>query len=1838
MINKNKKLARRFLSLLLTGSCLATACFFFGNCSFFGSFDPPDFSLDSLSFSHTALILEQGTMDILPLIIHPADVQAQTEVSWEFDDQVIAARTDNFGAVITALQAGETIVRARAAGKTATCVVTVLPSSGERVIPFPYVYSATEFLAVKPGETARIAASLFGGTGNDMNGYSFTIDKPAAASLSPEGNYCWITGREEGLARVTVRHTKAAYGYTFLVSCDAGGTAIPFITTAENIITINRSLDTEIALTVDLRNPPAAAATALFSYALVDEEGQALSLPPVSLFAAGKQALITPIRAGECFIRVSHPAAPYPLDILIRVIEQIDRVYLEPSQTLIRLSGPASQSLSVSLVNLPPGIEAGAHEFVWSFPPEAEELLEWHIYGDGPDGRGNTVWLTGKQSGSLLISISHPLAAEKRDVLVVIRDLASSAAQASTYISTSQNYVRTRVGDPDTAIALYINNTTPGEESLLSWHIEHEAADGSGAPVIAWISGTGTASSSARNARSVASGHALIAPLREGTAHVTISHPRAVYPTKILVTVLPPAAAIDAPFSLATGTPFITLQNGASASLTVNLSGPGKIDADETAIAFASSSGNLTITANGRAASLQALGFGTTRETVTVSHPHAAYPLTITALRYDSETDRDTTKIIYAQEPYHSLAIGQTAYLAVQTVNLSPTDTLSWTVTAGEDRIALNQLDKSNATVTALAPGPAAVSVALAGTAEELTFSIAVKPEGVINENAPRYLTTGHNVVTLNAGESAEISVTPVNISERGYADLLWSTADGNLIELIPNGAAATVRARAASGRAALTVSHPLAANTLELFVHLGNQYEYKNADVAYITTPADTLTLRAGATDTLFQAALAHTESPQLDTTGFSFTIADSTIASISWSSVSNTCFISPRTPGRTILTVTHPNAAYPKEILVLVDRPEGDQGSVPYITTTANVITVASGAYTAAAVSLAGAAAETGTWQWTASDTRIAQVITNSGPTAMIRGESPGTALITVSHSSSPHPLRLILICLDAALIQLKPRIQTDRSIVTLAAASSTTLHADMIGGGGAEETAFFSWSVSDPAVALLSGAGASAHLRGMKAGTAVVTVRSTRYPDSYSKTILVIVEDTAEEGCSITVNQQIVKLRPEASEGATVKAALKGGTALDPEQFIWWADDYHVIALSSLTDTARIEPTGVSGMTTVHVKHPKAPQTVDIVVIVSAFDTFAFNHGSKTITRGTIAFIPLRVPVTAEQTRVEYSSANTNVCAITGSAAVAMLAGVGEGATTVTAALVSASGVIATTDLAVMVTTAAQDPLSITTDSTVINMELGKSLTLDAALAGRGLSPVDDYDITWSSSDPHIASLLATEHQSTKGTSAYLTAKNPGEAVITLSHPKAATDLHLWIRIPPQNEASLTLDQTYVECFKDEGAVVITATLVNASPADYNTIIWTAPKAGGQVIVSISKAQGKTCNIVPRNVGRTTLRAQLPNGAYADCIISVNSAAEIRLETQAVHVNPGYTETVRYSTNPESVPVSWIAQSTTAADPETYFTFVVNEAAKTIAITGIAQGGGSLNGYFVSSSGGSTTRLQVYVEYTYQFALETSGVITREPRHGTTIAIPFTVYPPDLEVTAAVSDSRKLEVQSLSRNSSSGKGEVIVSALGEKNGLFVTLTAQNPRDPLSPPLIRTQYINLRYTHLTLTPVFDMDAGAFSRYDPATNTLYLGDGEQALFHLTLDEENAELEDIRVFWQSVNGALPDNKELANGGFITLAQEPANPDSSTSLWRISHTHDYISASPFYLISKDLYYSVYAERTAYIEVFDPPTEENPQGGYHEEAIITVTENTSYEASNREGITGWFVEVD
>ena len=211
-------------------------------------------------------------------------------------------------------------------------------------------------------------------------------------------------------------------------------------------------------------------------------------------------------------------------------------------------------------------------------------------------------------------------------------------------------------------------------------------------------------------------------------------------------------------------------------------------------------------------------------------------------------------------------------------------------------------------------------------------------------------------------------------------------------------------------------------------------------------------------------------------------------------------------------------------------------------------------------------------------------------------------------------------------------------------------------------------------------------------------------------------------------------------------------------------------------------------------------------------------------------------------------------------------------------------------------------------------------------------------------------------------------------------------------VWVIVPTKEETDISLTQNYIEMYKSDGSVAITAQLINGSSTDASTIKWTAPKVGGVNIISISKTNGLSCNIIPRNTGSTTLRAQLPNGNYADCIVTVLTDAEIVLETKTVHVNPGFTETVNYQVTPENATINWIEimnESSSFGTTSDFFDFSVNESTKVITIKGKELGSGTIYGYSANDSGTAKTQLAVICEYNYELEFDgESGILMMHP----------------------------------------------------------------------------------------------------------------------------------------------------------------------------------------------------------------------------------------------------------
>lgn len=1728
-----------------------------------------------LSFDTNLSSISIGAMDVINL--KASENQNKISVTWEYDSSVINAQTDNYGAVITGLKPGKTTLKAICGPSSTTCLITVTEDSHVVTITNPYVYASTDYVELKPNETQKISASLFGGNSSDINGYTWSIDKPSVASLSTEGNYCWITGVNDGVAKITVKHNKAAYGFSVLVNCSSDGSLLTYITTQENIITINKSESDTTNFSVDLMNPLVDDYASGFTYKVVDELGKEVN---GSLIVSGAGSLTVSLTAhdvGDYYVRCSHPSAMYSLDVLVRVIENAETSYIEPSQTQVIVSGEEKQTVTLSLTNYTGIVDSNL--FSWSFSDNCDRYISYEIYNGASETTGDTIIITGIKTGTCKLTVSYP-GLPDRNIIVMVRDLVGESASAKTYITTSQNYMRMSVGDEEN-ILITLTESKGSDINDLRWSIINNASDGSTDDVIEWIVGTGTSNSSSANSRSAstlvenANAHATIRAVNPGIAYIDISHPKAIYKTRITVNVTETSDSQAASSSLSlSGSPVVNIKNGQNQSISVYISGNG----DESEIQWESSNNLVGIEYNGNVCVITAPpeGSGVTKATITARHKNSLYPVTYSVLCYDTqeELQDNVIRLMYSMDTDADILVNNTIQLYLNTEGFEEGHSISWSVTEGSELIDFTTLDNNKTvSVTGKAPGQAILKASSDGC-NDVYFIINIQDENIIDSQEICYLSTYTNVVYFEKkGESQDLVISAFNISESSYSDIEF-TCDSDYFEISSNGNRASITALEKDVKATLSVSHPLAENVLVINLHCGEKYEYINEDYCYISTEKDTLELYAGQDPVQLFATLNHTEvdDDQGISKGFTFTSDNTDVVEVTYVTYSNYCYVEPKKNGTAKITITHPDSDFEKEVIVVVNH-SPDITSIPYLSTKTNVITVVKGEYITATVDLKNSTSiDQSKWKWTSADSRTADVIANNGSSAMLSGNMPGTTEITVKHDECLYSLKMIVVVLDSSIISSRPYIKSSDDIITIKKGGTATITAQMIGSTSTSDNNYFRFNGSNSSIIMVNSASDSATIRGMNTGMAYVTISNSRYTDSYSKTVLVIVEDTQIDGVYIKPSTSIIKIRPDDNSLMKISAELVGGEPTDGENFIWWVDDPNILAITSVADQCSITPTGRSGTTKVHVKHEKALQVCDIIVMVSNYDTFAFSQTSMNISTEKLYFLPMKVPAIEDEYTIQYESSNDDICIVQGSNSVAWICGRDFGNASLTARMVNKEGVeLSATEMLVSVTVPEQNLPVISLGNSIITMEVGSSKTFSAIISGDNVEETEKYNLKWTWMGQHqdgISILNENPDKSAYGADTYVTFHQPGEYVLTVTHEATGVFTSVYIIVEEKGEIGIELNSSLETIYKDEGSISLTATLINAAEKDYQNIEWSAVRVGGQAIVTVSKAKGKNCTVTPKNVGQTTVIAKLPSGKTATCVVIVKANAELTLELGSIHVIPGYTEVVNYTTSPENATINWLSQTATTgniADAETYFTFEDDRVKKQLRITGLKDypgaAVGTISGYVMGASTGNMTSLKVYVEYDAQLSLMdmNGNHLTRlnNDRPDTANVQQFQIkyYPIDLDIDICAGgkilacipyDKNTLNHSADNSNALFTIGDtqktiikedgvekcvMTVSVVPRSEGSAdISVKATLPNDTRG---AYTKTENFLYT--AYYDEYDIEiewdsytaVGAFTRYSTSVNdssymngdklnTLYIGDGEEAKFSIRIKNENA--------------------------------------------------------------------------------------------------------------------------
>ena len=1742
---------------------------FFMSCNFFTSLSEdiePKIEITNLSLSKTNLEVSVGNMDYVSVSIKPNGVQKDIILDWKYDETIIDCdSSSSWGFTFKAIKEGQTTLRCSYNGYEASCLITVSGySDNYEATTEPYIYSNTSILQTGPGISEKVFVSLYGGDASDIDGYSWTVDNSSVVSIQPTGQYCVITAKEAGYARIKVSHTKATYPYYIGVYVFEDNTSVGYITTSNNIVTMNKA-DGEQNISVSLVNGKDTSSDSQFKWEIIKENDSSV---PIGIAWNGNNAVITPKESGSCTIRITHPDAPYPLDILCRVITIVKNVYIQPDNTVVTLSGENTQTIKSTLENLESeNINIDGFNYVLDDYNVAEIVS---IIGD-------EVTLKGKANGSCKLIISHESAEYPREVLVIVNGQLTDAIDASCYITTSQNYVRTKVGSAETVLKISLKGGEEGDEKDFTWNVKSTSKDGSNRDVISLSTTNGTAIHSRAAALTYAYGEAYINPICEGTAVISVSHPKIHYPTEILVKVLSETAILEEPLYFI-GDGLVRVLNGASTEYTVQLKGTGKNDSDDNEIKWKCDNSNIKVSSNANIAEITAppKGTGNTISYLTISHNKADADKKVMILTADTEEELANMKALYSDKLYFNIEVGEEAYCTTNSVGFDSDYNFAsaiWTVKDSSIcSIEKDSINPLSCRIIGEKAGATRVSVSITDN-ENKTYScdyeITVYPSGTVQTEPEVYFTTSQNVINLNsAGKFSNVNVSAINLPYSEYSNIAWESEDESIAKVIGNGINATVTAMR-EGETVINVSHEDSQNTLKIYIRVGSEYVIPEAKpIVHISSP-DVITLLKDDNPQRLDAILVNYE--EVDKRGFHFSIDNESIATISSQSENGVAYIKPVGSGQAQITIRHPMSSIDKKVLVVVGNSAEELAGFVYLTTNTNVVALGEGTTKSVSVSVKNAKdAVIEGYTWTSNNLNVVD-ITSSGANALLKGNGIGTAIVTVTNKECKYPLSIIVQVVDPILASQNPHIQLSSSVITVPVSSTyTSVTADLV-GGTEEDFSQFLWKVNDSSICAVYGQNEVGKIRALSEGQTYVTV--THPKATYPAQLLVVCDKIEESECHISVPSSIISMKPNAA-AQTITASLINGKETDKYSFSWSLDVYDVIDFQYSANVCTITPLQ-TGSATITISHPKAAYDQQVIVNIQEYSSFNFPQTNVTLSEGTTSFLTMQVPTTSVSTYVEYSVDNPNICSISGTKNVAQLTGVGAGTTTVRAKLIASSSGVeqASAEMLVYVKEAETSTTYITSSSTIYTVNKGKSQTLSATLTGNGVTNADQYNLKWTTSDSDVITITGINSDGTvSGQSIYITAKNPGEALITCSHEKAASDLQFYVVVPGSAEKVITFNKTYMTLVKGSSGTSLKANIENAeSSNDYNELEWTVHSVGTSEVCRVM-GSGQNVTIYPINVGEAEVMAQLPNSSsVAKCTVVVEAGKSFVLEASNISVQPFGTRKVKYTVSPANANLTWTMDQIN--DVFTYTDLGCDEnGVGYVQIEGIKEGTGNL---YCVTDGNAKGNLSIKVAWNYEFSLTGKTTFSISPAE--TAEVGFKVNPTYADITVnSTSDAFNYSIL----NNGDGTGKILITPTAEtRNNITINVMATNPNN--YDEVVGSKNITANFVYKTVTPkMFIVNkSGNFSYFQ--NNILYIGDGETVTLGVDVTEKN-------VDWTLKNIDITKIESVSNNTKATVS-------GSSTQFKVINSQDVI-LQKYYIPEFYEPYAVYGGQTLNLDQF------------------------------------------
>jgi hypothetical protein len=819
-----------------------------------------------------------------------------------------------------------------------------------------------------------------------------------------------------------------------------------------------------------------------------------------------------------------------------------------------------------------------------------------------------------------------------------------------------------------------------------------------------------------------------------------------------------------------------------------------------------------------------------------------------------------------------------------------------------------------------------------------------------VSENARLvYMTTEDNIIKALPGVYGNlIKINVIGEYAGTNNDFIWSR-DSNLVEWETYGTYAFFHTKNGTGEVNITIENSFCQYSLSIKIVIEDNFVEKGTPFVYSDRTVYRFSLNDSALRVNFQVKNLET----VDYNNVRFLKTGNAVDAV----LNGSCFeVRPKTQGVSEIEIWYPDALPLKLYFIVSDSVEN---AAVYLTTTMNYVVVQRSKTKVVDVLLMNYTelnADNITWH--SSDDKVVTVV-GTGRTVQVHGVETGFAKLTVKHGASYNDLEILVKVVEENDLSGVTYLTTgDNIIETYVQNNSLQVTVNKVGGMVPElETV---WSVDNPAVAQVQGSGSTAYIVPKKAGIAKIRVTEK---EAGNLDIVVIVKEAKEGTEYITTNQSVIQINP-GTLNHTIQVNLVGGSDLDSQQFEWSVynqlpSDYEVaknggtvISLFGMGDRATISGNYV-GTARVRVDHPKAQLPLYITVQVTNFIAMSFNEDRAVIISGEIYFAGICVPNYRNFAgKVEYSTDNPEVCVVTGSDKVALLQSKGVGKANITA-IVRGTDLRASIEVTVTERDNFAEPNIIIPKTTYLLNPRERPFTIEAYLQGVGVTEEMRYGIQWeaslyngSSQETILDAIEMYPREKEPAGTKPTVLKGQGSAIqIEVLNPKLADGQTFQTKeiviVVSQPEITSRIKTIYIKIAEVSGIFTISRSeitmetgnsadlscnILGASSADYKEVVWIAETSPtGKEIARVLPATGKDVHIHAMNDGTIFITAIYRN-EIAECRVQIKSSIYLSLEYETFFTYPGARSKsqglveVEFEVRPYTTQVMWTPRGPT------------------------------------------------------------------------------------------------------------------------------------------------------------------------------------------------------------------------------------------------------------------------------------------------------------------------------